>query len=117
VISFTDHYPDGVFDPVDHLASQSQALWERVEDMLCHCTTPIERDVVLGIADAIEDGQSANSIYLTLDYSQQEIIAAWKSLAAHYHKVLGDRGESLPGKPGGNQRRPSRGHGGSKQAA
>jgi hypothetical protein len=117
VSNFTNYYGDGDYDPIDHLAGEGEALRERVEDILCHCTNQIERDVVMGIAAAIEDGKRANQIYLTLDYSRGQIIEAWKAVAAHYLKVLVSRGESLPGRPGGNQRRPPRTSSGANRAA
>jgi hypothetical protein len=106
VSNFTNHFGDGDYDPIDRLAGEGVALRERVEDILCFCTNQIQRDVVIAIAEAIEDGRRPNSIYLTLNYLEKQIADAWKAVASHYLKVMVERGESLPGRPGGNQRRP-----------
>ena len=117
VSNFTNYYGDGDHDPIDDLAGEGEALRELLEDILCHCKTQVERDVVTAIAHVSEDGKFANQIYLILDYSRGQITKAWKAVASQYLKVLISRGESLPGRPGGNQRRPPSTPGGANKAA
>lgn len=108
VTDFTSYYGGGDYDPIDRLAGEGVAFWERVEDIHYRCQTQMERDVLNGIAQAIEDDKAPNTVYLALDYTQQEIMESWKAIASHYLKVLVERGEALPGRRNGNQRRPPR---------
>lgn len=106
VSNFTSHYGDGEYDPLDPLAEEGSPLRDLVEDILFYCKSQIERDVVLSMAEAIDDGKPANSIYLTLDYTPDQILQAWKAVDFYYGMELRKRGEALPGRPWGNQRRP-----------
>lgn len=108
VSNFTNHFGDGDYDPIDRLAGEGVAFRERVEDIHYRCQTQMERDVLNGIVEAIENGKAPNSVYVTLNYTEKEIMESWRAIASHYLKVLVERGEALPGRRGGNQRRPPR---------
>jgi hypothetical protein len=105
VSNFTNHFEDGEYDPIDPLAEEGSPLSDLVDDINFYCKSQIQRDVVFALAEAIRDGMPPNWIYLTLDYTHDQILEAWKAVAVIYGQVLRSRGEPLPGRLWGNQRR------------